>query len=82
MLNSRYEIVCFKPHGTEQEEGATMADTFNPSSVSRISVIVHGADGRGLEYESYDLSEVTYSIQDDGRTLKIFAKREASKTTG
>jgi hypothetical protein len=45
----------------------TMVISAKPS-VSRVSVIVHGDAGAGVEYESFSLSDVQSSYQDDGRT--------------
>lgn len=59
---------------------SVMADA-PPVLVTRVSVIVHGEHGHGLEYESRGLSDVELSYQDDGRTLKIFSKRDVPRDT-
>jgi hypothetical protein len=39
--------------------------------ITRVEVI-----GNGREYVQYGVSDVSVNIQDDGRTLKIFLKKE------
>ena len=40
--------------------------------VSRVEVI----DNKGRAYVKYDVTEVSYVLQDDGRTLKLFLTYE------
>ena len=43
-------------------------------NVSRIEVINHSKEGEGREYVKKHISIDEFSLQDDGRTLKIFLK--------
>ena len=39
-----------------------------PETVTRLEVI----DENGRSYVKYNISDIEFSVQDDGRTLKIF----------
>src|ERR1700691_4020389 len=47
-----------------------MVDQIDTSKVSRIE----GIDQRGRVFVRYGFTDVSISLQDDGRTLKIFSK--------
>jgi hypothetical protein len=50
-------------------------ETTDTSKVTRIEII----DNMGRLFVGYSFSDVQLSVQDDGRTLKVFGKREALK---
>jgi hypothetical protein len=41
-------------------------------AVTRVVIIDHGPEGEGLAWEKRGLKDVMASLQDDGRTLKVF----------
>lgn len=42
---------------------------------TRVEIIDHSEGGEGRDYVKYALMYITFSLQDDGRTLKIFLDR-------
>lgn len=52
------------------------ATTTEFSKVTRIEVI-----GNGREYVKYGVRDVRASVQDDGRTLKIFIDQDETETS-
>lgn len=53
-------------------------DTLEPlESVSRVVVVRDG-----VEFEGYNLTNVRMSVQDNGRTLKIFTDRKEESKNG
>lgn len=48
------------------------------SKLSRIEVIDHSVNGEGRVYSKWDVS-VSLSVQDDGKTLKVFVKNKPLK---
>ncbi len=56
-----------------------MKEQIDTSKVTRLEVINHQADGMGREYVKCGIGEVELSLQDEGRTLKIFLSDRAEK---
>jgi hypothetical protein len=42
--------------------------------VTRVALIDHSQEGEGLAWEKRELKDVMISIQDEGRTLKVFVR--------
>lgn len=42
--------------------------------ITRVTVVDHSPGGKGLVIEKWHLEDVMLSVQDDGRTLKVFLK--------
>ena len=42
--------------------------------VTRVEIIDHSPNGLGRAWVKHNLSEVELSVQDNGRTLKVFVK--------
>lgn len=42
--------------------------------LTRVEVIDHSSTGHGRAWSKYDARDVAISIQDDGRTLKVFIR--------
>lgn len=47
-------------------------NNFDTSKVTRVEVI----DDNGRSYVKYGIADIEFSLQDDGRTLKLFLKVE------
>jgi len=45
------------------------------NKITRVEVIERG---KGREYTNYEVKNVILSLQDDGRTLKVFINEKAS----
>lgn len=58
------------------EQGASQDTLLTMERATRVEVI----DENGRNYVSYFTPGVSVSIQDDGRTIKVFAKRQLSAT--
>lgn len=72
---TRFEIIHHEPcdtcHGAKTIEVAG-------TGIIQECPRCHGAgfEGRDVIVSPYDGNTVTYSVQDDGRTLKVFIERE------
>lgn len=61
------------PEGRKPLDKSWFADHIMPfPEITRVEVI----DSTGRAYTQYNVKEVQMSIQDDGRTMKIFLKDE------
>ena len=47
---------------------------FPKDSITRLEVIQHSPPHNGRAYTNYNVKDLEFSLQDDGRTLKIFCK--------
>ena len=61
------------PPGRKPLDKAWFANHIMPfPDITRVEVI----DSNGRSYTQYDVEEVQMSIQDDGRTMKIFLRND------
>jgi hypothetical protein len=54
-----------------------MNNDIDTSKVTRLEVI----DENGRSYVKYGITDVEFSLQDDGRTLKLFVKVDKNEQT-
>jgi hypothetical protein len=54
------------------EKDTTKKETIDTSKVNRVEVIQYSAPYNGRAYTNYNAKDVEISIQDNGKTIKIF----------